>query len=234
MPKTFVLVHGAWHGGWCWRRVAEPLEKQGHRVLCSTLPGLGEHSHLLTPDIGLSTHITDIVNLFKWEDLDGAVLCGHSYAGLVVAGVAERMEKRIASIVFLDAFAPENGDSALSSTSPELREKVHADERKGKTGITPRTADVFGIAERDRAWVESKLTPQPIKCFTETIALTGAYERIGKKTYVRAPAYANPGFDKALKRAQADPAWRTHVVECGHDIMLIEPDWTAKMLLEAV
>lgn len=209
------------------------MEKQGHRVLCPTLTSLGERSHLLTPDTRLSTHIIDIVNVFKWEDLDSVVLCGHSYSGQVIAGVAEQMEKQIVSIVFLDAFAPENGDSALSSTSPELREKVHADERKGKIGTTPRPAADFGIHERNRAWVESKLTLQPIKYFTETITLTGAYERIGKKNYIRAPSYANPGFGKALKRAQADPTWRIHVVECGHDIMLNEPEWTAKMLLEA-
>ena len=91
MPKTFVLVHGAFHGGWCWRRVADLLEAQGHKVFTPTLTGLGERSHLTGPQVNLSTHITDVVNVFKWEQLSDAVLCGHSYAGMVIAGVAERV-----------------------------------------------------------------------------------------------------------------------------------------------
>jgi len=90
MPRTFVLVHGAWHGGWCWRRVADLLAAKGHKVFAPTLTGLGERSHLLAKGINVSTHITDVVNLFKWERLTDAVLCGHSYAGFVISGVAEQ------------------------------------------------------------------------------------------------------------------------------------------------
>src|SRR4051794_7057319 len=95
--KTFVLVHGAWHGGWCWRRVADLLEKQGHKVFAPTLTGLGERSHLLRAGINISTHVTDVVNLLKWEQLSGVVLCGHSYGGMVVSSVAEHMAPAIAS-----------------------------------------------------------------------------------------------------------------------------------------
>jgi pimeloyl-ACP methyl ester carboxylesterase len=234
MPKTFVLVHGAWHGGWCWRRVAEPLERQGHRVLCPTLTGLAERSHLLAPGIGLSTHIADIVNLFEWEGLDGVVLCGHSYAGLVIAGVAEQMHKRISGVVFLDAFAPDNGDNVVNFTSQTVRDRLAAGKAKGEIAIPPRPAADFGIDERDRAWVDGKLTPMPIATFTDKAMVTGAYERIGRKIYVRAPGYVSPGFDKAMARAEGDPSWRTYKADCGHDIMLIEPEWTAKILLEAV
>src|SRR4029079_17389554 len=109
--NTFVLVHGAWHGGWCWRRVADRLEAQGHKVFSPTLPGLGERNHLMRAGINVSTHVTDVVNLIKWEGLSGIVLCGHSYGGLVVSGAAEQAAAVIGSIVFLDAFVPENGDS---------------------------------------------------------------------------------------------------------------------------
>src|SRR5438132_10901408 len=115
--KTFVLVHGAWHGGWCWRRVSDLLERQGHKVFTPTLTGLGERSHLLRAGINISTHVTDVVNLLKWEGLSGVVLCGHSYGGMVVSGVAEQMGDKIASIVFLDAFVPENHDSMAELTS---------------------------------------------------------------------------------------------------------------------
>src|SRR5579862_2956420 len=93
--KTFVLVHGAWHGGWCWRRVADLLERQGHKVYTPTLTGLGERSHLLAPGIGLATHVTDVVNVLKWERLSGVVLCGHSYGGMIITGVAEQMQAAI-------------------------------------------------------------------------------------------------------------------------------------------
>jgi pimeloyl-ACP methyl ester carboxylesterase len=109
---TFVLVHGAWHGGWCWRRVADLLTRQGHRVFTPTLTGLGERSHLLNSAIDLETHITDVVNVFRWENIENAVLCGHSYGGWVISGVAEALESLavpLAAIVFLDAHLPENG-----------------------------------------------------------------------------------------------------------------------------
>src|SRR5215203_2580589 len=109
-PKTFVLVHGAWHGGLCWRRVSDLLEKRGHKVFAPTLTGLGERSHLLDGKINLSTHITDIANVMKWEGLKDFVLVGHSYGGYVITGVAERVPEAIASIVFLDAFMPESGE----------------------------------------------------------------------------------------------------------------------------
>src|ERR1035441_10113729 len=104
--KTFVLVHGAWHGGWCWRRVADLLTAKGHKVFTPTLTGLGERSHLMSPTIDLTTHITDIANVIMWERLGNVVLCGHSYGGLVISGVVERIRKAIEAMVFLDAFVP--------------------------------------------------------------------------------------------------------------------------------
>src|SRR3954467_13289778 len=103
-PKTFVLVHGAWHGGWCWRRVSDLLEKKGHKVFAPTMTGLGERSHLIGGKIDLATHVTDIVNVIKWENLNDIVLVGHSYGGVIISGVAEQMRDAIGSIVFLDAF----------------------------------------------------------------------------------------------------------------------------------
>ncbi len=116
---TYVLVHGAWHGGWCWRRVADRLIQRGHTVFTPTLTGVGERSHLRTRDVDLTTQITDIVNVMKWEGLKDIVLCGHSYGGFVVTGVAERMESSISSIVYLDAFLPEDGDCLADNWGPE-------------------------------------------------------------------------------------------------------------------
>ena len=116
---TFVLVHGAWHGGWCWRFVRDLLEKSGHRVHAPSLTGLGERKHLARPDIDLDTHIADIVSLLEMEDLSDVVLVGHSYGGMVITGVADRAPERIGRLVYLDAFVPEDGKCTLDYVVPE-------------------------------------------------------------------------------------------------------------------
>ena len=233
MPHTFVLVHGAWHGGWCWRRVADLLAAKGHKVFTPTLTGLSERSHLLSREINVSTHIADVVNVFKYERLSGAVLCGHSYGGLVVSGVAEQIGSAISSIVFLDAFLPDNGDAMVDITGPAVIEAVRKAQEAGALGVPPRKAEAFGVNEKDRAWVDSLMGLQPLGCFTEKIKLTGARDRIAKKTYIRAKNYDNPGFSKALARVKDDPAWRTYEVPCGHDVMVDMPERLAEILQEA-
>src|SRR5262252_3582649 len=132
---TFLLVHGAWHGGWCWRRVSDLLEKQGHKVFAPTMTGLGERSHLLDARINLATHIADIVNVIKWEKLDHIVLVGHSYGGVIICGVAEQMPQSIGSIVFLDAFVPASGDSLKALTA--RRDAIEALVRQGERSMKP-------------------------------------------------------------------------------------------------
>jgi pimeloyl-ACP methyl ester carboxylesterase len=230
--KTFVLVHGAWHGGWCWRRVADLLEKQGHKVFTPTLTGLGERSHLLRAGINVSTHVTDVVNVLKWEGLKDVVLCGHSYGGMVVSGVAEQAAAAIGSIVFLDAFVPENGDSMAGLTSDAVRAQLKTASERGDLGVPARPAAAFLVNEKDQAWVDALCVPQPIGTMTEVLKLTGARETIAKKSYIRAGAYPNPGFDKALARVQADKSWRVYSVPCGHDVMVDMPERLAEILLE--
>jgi pimeloyl-ACP methyl ester carboxylesterase len=232
MPQTFVLVHGAWHGGWCWRRVADLLEAKGHKVFTPTLTGLGERSHLLRAGINVSTHVADVVNVLKWERLSNVVLCGHSYGGLVVSGVAEQMASAIGSIAFLDAFLPESGDSMAELTSQAVRDQLKAAADHGDLGVPARSAAAFMVNEKDRAWVDSLCVPQPIGCMTETMSLTGARERIAKKSYIRASAYPNPGFDAAYARVKADKSWRTYEVPCGHDVMVDMPERHTEIVLE--
>jgi pimeloyl-ACP methyl ester carboxylesterase len=229
---TFVLVHGAWHGAWCWRRVARLLGKSGHEVFTPTLTGVGERSHLLNPAIGLDTHILDIVNEMKWQELRDVVLVGHSYGGMVISGVAEKMEKAVASLVMLDAFMPEDGQSVLDIYPPEMREAPQAALRSGATSLPPRAAALFKVNERDRAWVDAQCTPQPIQCWLQKLALTGARERIGRKTYIRAAGYPNPYFDAGLASARARN-WRTYELPCGHDVMLDMPERLTEILQEA-
>ena len=234
MAHTFVLVHGAWHGGWCWRRVADRLHRDGHAVFTPTLTGLGERSHLpLRQGIDVATHVADIVNVMRWERLSDVVLCGHSYGGFVISGVAEEMPALIRSIVFLDAFLPENGDTIQKLTGPAAQDAIRAAVQRGDLGVPPRAAQAFGVNKADREWVDNLCVPQPIGTFTSPIALSGAREHIARKTYIRAKGYDNPAFDRALASVQADSSWRWHEVACGHDMMVDLPDRLSELLLQA-
>jgi pimeloyl-ACP methyl ester carboxylesterase len=232
MPYTFVLVHGAWHGGWCWQRVAGRLRDGSHTVFTPTLTGLGERSHLLRAGIDLKTHIADVVNAMKWEGLSDVVLCGHSYGGMVISGVAEVLPQAIRSIVFLDAFVPRNGEAVQDLTGPAVREAAQAALQRGDIVIPPRPAEAFGVNPADRAWVDRLCVGQPIGTFTDKIALTGARDRIARKSYIRAGSYPNPGFDRALGEVRSDPSWRAYEVPSGHDVMVDMPERLTEILLE--
>ena len=212
----FVLVHGAWHGGWCWRRVADRLTATGRYVTAPTLSGVGERSHLASDAITLTTHIQDVVNDVTWKDLAGVVLVGHSYGGMVITGVAERIRERIAAIVYLDAFMPADGDSLATlrgSNAATMPERLSP----------PIPAAAFRVNAKDAAWVDSKMTPHPVKCFTEPLRVTGAYATIPRKLYVRALDFPSESFDAAYKRCQADATWQTVAMKCGHDVMIDQP-----------
>ncbi len=231
--KTFVLVHGAWHGGWCWRRVADLLEAKGHKVFTPTLTGLGERSHLMRADINLDTHIADIVNVFKWEDLRDVVLSGHSYGGWPISGALEQVSDRVSAVVYLDAFIPENGQKSLDTASEFARKGALEAMAKGEICRQGPPASAFHVvSEKDAAWVESNMTPQPIGVMLQPIKLTGALERVARKAYVRAPKYPQPFFDKYYLAKKADPSWRTYEVPCGHDVMVDMPERLVEIFLE--
>lgn len=229
--KTFVLVHGAWHGGWCWRRISDLLEMKGQKVFCPTLTGLGERSHLISKEVNVSTHVSDVTNVVRWENLQDVILVGHSYGGSVISGVAERIADKISSIVFLDAFVPEDGESIVEKASANTKDVINAAMERGDASIKSPLASAFGVEEKDRAWVDSKITPQPIATFTEKVAYTGAREKIAKKFYMRATAYKSPTFDANLDKAKKDSSWITHEFSCGHDVMVIQPDNLVAQLL---
>ncbi len=230
--KTFVLVHGAWHGGWCWRRVADLLEKKGHKVFTPTLTGLGSCSHLLNKDINLSTHFTDVANLIEWENLSDVVLVGHSYGGVIVSGVAEKVGNKIGSIVFLDAFVPESGDSLEAGASQPVREAIAAALARGEHALKPVPASVFRVNEADRAWVDGKCTPHPIGTLTDKITITGARDKIAKKSYIRAKGYPSVPFDTALAKYKPNSAWKTFEMTAGHDAMVDQPQELTDILLQ--
>lgn len=232
--STFVLVHGAWHGGWCWVRVAERLRAAGHAVFTPTLTGLADRSHLLGPGVTLQTHIRDVANLLLWEELKDVVLVGHSYGGMVITGAADRVADRIRTLVYVDAFTPAHGQAAFDLRAPEANAIVL---EKAKAGggwrVSPTKAEAFMVNPADRAWVDGKCTDLPLGCFTEKLYLSGAVDGIADRVYVRAGGYPNVPFDRALEAARADPRFRCHVVDCGHDIMVDAPEELTSILLES-
>lgn len=219
---TFVIVHGAWAGAWGWDRVAERLRARGQRVHVPTLSGLGERSHLASLPITLTTHIDDIINEMIWHELTDVVLVAHSYGGFVATGVAERAAGRIASIVYLDAFIPFDGQSFEDIMGEKL------------TGPVVPMPEIGGNeypteAERDR--IAALATPQPTGTFTERLKVTGAYLSIARKTYILATGW--DGFGSVAAPLRGDPAWTVHELPCGHDVPLLMPEELAELLERA-
>ena len=222
---TYVLVHGAWAGGWIWRDMADQLRARGHRVFTPTLTGLGERSHLISPKINLTTHALDIAGLIKWEELSGVVLVGHSYGGMVITGATEKVPQGvIRSIVYLDAFLPNSGE-ALTDLVP------------APMAAAPHTQDPVpfpGAGRTGDARLESLITPHPLGTLTERLELTGARDRIPIKTYVLATGGPQPTpFIAMAERIASDPSWRLEKLACGHNTMMEMPQETLEVLLRA-
>jgi pimeloyl-ACP methyl ester carboxylesterase len=231
---TFVLVHGGFHGGWCWRRVARLLRAAGHEVFTPTLTGLGDRSHLAHLPINLSTHISDLVNVLNWEDLNDVVLCGHSYGGMVIAGAAEHSPTRINSLVFLDASVPEDGDSIMS-TMPFAKLFIAQAARFGGLMAPPASAEVLGVNEADRAWVDSKTTPHPLATLLETLHLGENYRSVARRILV----YAARGDEAPLAALYESFRGRVgyevySISPSGHDMMIDQPEKLADLLRELV
>jgi len=221
---TYVLVHGAWHGGWCWRRVARALVAAGDDVFTPTLTGLGERAHLLTPEVGLETHVQDVLGVLRAEDLADVVLVGHSYAGLVVDAVADRAPDRVARIVYLDAVVAPDGHCLLDHVKPQTRELFEERaEAEGEGWLVPVSAAsprFLGLAgDDDVRWVIDRLTPHPIRSFRDRQRLSAAFPQV-PRTYVNCigelPAGQPPsphaqGIDDHLE------------LRTGHDAMVTAP-----------
>lgn len=230
--KTFVLIPGAFCGGWIWRRVADQLEQRNHKVFALPLTGLGERSHLLSKNVDLDTHIADVVNLIKWEGFENVCLVAWSYAGFVGSGALESIGDRVSSIVWLDAFIPANGQRVADVTA--FGKAVQAAADKGEVGFggTGKIPAIF-VAERDRGFAESKVTPQPISTFLAPIKVSGALERVARKTYIRLPKFPQPAYDRAVADCKSNKSWATfEIPDVGHMAMLDAPDRVTELILQ--
>ena len=231
-PRTYVLVHGAWHGGWCWKHVTPRLRAAGHAVFVPTLTGFGERVHLSSPSINCSTHATDVQNLIAFEDLDDVILVGHSYAGLVIGRVADRIKPRLRHLVFLDAMIPEDGKAFLPP------ETVAAWTKTAKDGYLLPAPDPtsFGVPadHPDMPWVKRHLTPHFLPALAEAVHYeNGGLDGVAK-TFIRCTRRANSNgalgdAAEAFVRGKADWTWKT--LDSGHDAMVTAPAELTEMLL---
>src|SRR4051812_36648957 len=176
--RTYVLVHGGGHGGWCYQRLAPMLRDAGHDVYAPSLTGLADRAHLLTGDTDLDTHVTDVVNLLAYEDLNDVILVGHSYGGMVITGVADRAADRVGHVVYLDAANPEDGQSLEDVAGPMMALARQAGRTVNGVELVlwpfPGAGQFYGVTDLDDlAWMDDKLTPHPWKCFAQKLRLTG-------------------------------------------------------------
>jgi pimeloyl-ACP methyl ester carboxylesterase len=227
---TYVLVHGAGHGGWCWARVAPLLRTAGHEVYTPTLTGLGERTHLLRPDIDLDTHLADVLGVLNYEDLSGVILVGHSYGGVVVTGVADRALERIAQLVYLDAIIPGDGDAAADVFPQFVRDEVCSVDGV-ELALWP-DARLFGVTDPDDiAWAQPKLRPHPWRSLIQPLRLSdqAAVERI-PRTIVNCAGRVETQEGAWRERLlRGDRVWE---IDTGHDLMITEPAALAGMLLQ--
>jgi pimeloyl-ACP methyl ester carboxylesterase len=233
---TFVLIHGAWSGGWCFHKVADRLRAKGHRVFAPTLTGQGERTHLGNGGVNLSLHLTDVLNVFHYENLSDVVLAGHSYGGMVITGIGDRIPDKVRALVYLDAFLPEHNQSLFDINIPANSQKfVQGAGGIGGLAVPPPPAAYFNVNKDDAARVDALATPFPLGCFTEKLKLTGAHSKIGKRIYVHSTVLPRESpFKPFYDRVKADPSWQAHTLPCGHDAMLDMPDETTAILESAL
>ena len=231
---TFVLIHGAFHGGWCWRFVAERLTKAGARVLTPTMTGLGERAHLLSPSVNLETFIADALGVIEAEELTDIVLVGHSFGGIVISAVADRRPSCVRHLVYLDAVVPKEGCSALSrlpGATAEARVRA-ARESPGGLTIPAPPAAAFDVPEgAARDWLQRRLTPHPLAAYADPIRLAHPVGNGLPRTYIRCIQPIYEAVRQSYAEIASDQAWSCIDLDTGHDAMITAPDALADLLL---
>ena len=230
--KTFVLVHGAWHGGWCWSKVAANLHGRGHTVLTPTQTGVGERSHLLSSSIDLDVFVKDITNVLQFEDLKDVMLVGHSFGGIAISGAADRMPDRIRHLVYLDSLILQNGQSPFSLLPKDVVEAriKAANDSSGGLSIPVPPARAFGIRDAAQAaWVERRLTPHPLGTYTSPLILANKVGNGLPTTYI---VCTDPIYEplQAIRDWVRSVGWTTVEIATGHDAMVTAPDRLGDML----
>ena len=231
---NYVLVHGAWHGAWCWRRVVDLLQAQGHRVHALTLTGVGERAHLLSPDIHLSTHIQDVVAAIEHEELQDVVLVVHSYAGMVGTGVADRIPERLRHLVYVDAVVPKPGEAWSATHASATREaRMNAARANRLYSFPPPGPELFGLVGEDAAWVARRQTPHPGHPYTDVLDFDPARVARVPRTYIHCTRPTLATIDAIWPRVNDPKFWEGLWLELatGHDPMISAPKELTEVLL---
>jgi pimeloyl-ACP methyl ester carboxylesterase len=237
---NFVLVHGAFFGAWGWDRVIPLLQSRGHEVYAVTLTGLGERSHLLTPEVGLQTHVDDVVNFLEFQDLREVVLVGYSYSGMVIGCVSHRVPERITHLVYLDAFVPEDGKSLFDIQAERFRkmlqEQAKTEGEGWKIPALDPTSETLGVTdERDVAWLRSKLTAHPLRTFTEPAVLGNPKADKIPRTFIFCTGNPPDGsFPRLAKQLKGRADWKYMELVSSHSAMITAPEALTEKLLEVL
>jgi len=210
--STFVLIHGGWRGGWTFAPVARTLRGLGHEVFTPTLTGLGERAHLAHARPNLDTHIMDVANVLTYENLTDVILCGHSYGGMVLSGVADRLPERIAALVYVDAFVPDHGDAWWDLAGDYFR----------KLAIDGSGEDGFGVTPPPGT--DPRRVPHPLAAFRQRIHLTGRWRNIREKMFVYASNWDATPFNSTYDRLKGEQGWIVKSLPTGHDVFGQAPD----------
>lgn len=228
---TFLVAHGAWSAGWAWKKMRPLLRARGHELFTPSHTGLGERSHLATQDVDLETHVADILGVLQFEDLKDVTLIGHSYGGMVATGVADRAADRIARLVYLDAFVPRNGQSAMDVLGPERRAQINEGVRTAGGGWRmPPSQMPPDTSEADAAWANPRRVMQPLKTFLQPIRLTGAVDNIPRTFIYCKRARPDDGFRQFAERARTEAGWKLFEIDASHNPHITAPALLAELL----
>jgi pimeloyl-ACP methyl ester carboxylesterase len=238
--STYLLVHGAWHSGECWERVVPLLTAAGHRVLAPSLTGHGDRAHLLSREVGLDTHVDDVVGLVTKEDLTDVVLVGHSYGGLVVSSAANRVPDRIGRLVYLDAMVPEDGENAVdimpvTQVLLDLAAESGTGWRIPPLPELPPPGGLFGVTDpADVAWLRATLSDQSARCLQQPVRLDNPAARTIPRTHIHCVGSEPEGFERRPVPATQPDGTPAQVweLETGHDCMITKPAELADLLLK--
>jgi len=218
--STFVFVAGGWRGGWTFKPIARALRNRGHEVYTPTLTGLGERAHLAYARPNLDTHILDLENVLSYERLEDVILCGHSYAGMVVTGVADRMPEKLAALVYVDAFVPDDGDAWWGLAGDYFR----------KLAIDGSSGDGFGVTPPPGT--DPRRVPHPLATFRQAIRLTGRWQEVREKLYIYATGWDATPFTSTYERLKGNRDWTVKTLPTGHDVFGQAPNDLLKLLEE--
>jgi pimeloyl-ACP methyl ester carboxylesterase len=231
---TFVVCHGAWSAGWAWKKVRPLLRKTGHEVFTPTYTGLGERAHQIRRSINLDTHIGDVLAVLEYEDLRDIVLVGHSYGGMVATGVADRAIDRVAKLVYIDAFVPEDGQSAFDLLPEAARaSRQEAARTQGDGWLLPPNPTPADTSPEDVAWITPRRRWQPIATFTQRIVLENPAPTRLPRTYIYCTRTTpEDTFGQFARKFRNDPAWRLFEIDASHSPNITAPEALARLLDE--